>query len=115
MQNYNPEQIMLSAVSHRTSRDVNIMKEKLILSGAALSAFTPANKNSLACNWTDEACVYKIQVEILQYVLKRQVCPILPNTLRLQFWVPRRGLPYHIFQENSGVILNVLECNSKHG
>ncbi|XP_036976473.1 glycerophosphodiester phosphodiesterase domain-containing protein 5 isoform X3 [Acanthopagrus latus] len=32
MQNYNPEQIMLSAVSHRTSRDVNIMKEKLILS-----------------------------------------------------------------------------------
>ena len=83
MQNYNPEQIMLSAVSHRTSRDVNIMKEKLILSGAALSAFTPANKNSLACNWTDKACVCNIQVEILQYVLKRQVCPVPPNTLRL--------------------------------
>lgn len=32
MQNYNPEQIMLSAVTHRTSREVNIMKEKLIFS-----------------------------------------------------------------------------------
>lgn len=36
MQNYNPEQIVLSAVAHRSSRDVNIMKEKLIFSGAAL-------------------------------------------------------------------------------
>lgn len=34
MQNYNPEQIMLSAVTRQTSRDVNIMKEKLIFSGA---------------------------------------------------------------------------------
>lgn len=33
MQNYNPEQIMLSAVTRRPSRDVNIMKEKLIFSG----------------------------------------------------------------------------------
>ncbi|XP_044078692.1 glycerophosphodiester phosphodiesterase domain-containing protein 5 isoform X2 [Siniperca chuatsi] len=32
MQNYNPEQIMLSAVARRSSRDVNIMKEKLIFS-----------------------------------------------------------------------------------
>ncbi|XP_075876040.1 glycerophosphodiester phosphodiesterase domain-containing protein 5 isoform X1 [Nelusetta ayraudi] len=32
MQNYNPEQIVLSAVGHRSSRDVNIMKEKLIFS-----------------------------------------------------------------------------------
>uniref|UniRef100_A0A8C7RU94 Glycerophosphodiester phosphodiesterase domain containing 5a n=1 Tax=Oncorhynchus mykiss TaxID=8022 RepID=A0A8C7RU94_ONCMY len=32
MQNYNPEQIMLSAVTRRPSRDVNIMKEKLIFS-----------------------------------------------------------------------------------
>uniref|UniRef100_A0A4W6E1I5 Glycerophosphodiester phosphodiesterase domain containing 5 n=1 Tax=Lates calcarifer TaxID=8187 RepID=A0A4W6E1I5_LATCA len=32
MQNYNPEQIMLSAVVPRPSRDVNIMKEKLIFS-----------------------------------------------------------------------------------
>ncbi|KAM9348658.1 glycerophosphodiester phosphodiesterase domain-containing protein 5 [Symphorus nematophorus] len=32
MQNYNPEQIMLSAVTRRSSRDVNIMKEKLIFS-----------------------------------------------------------------------------------
>ncbi|KAM8900453.1 glycerophosphodiester phosphodiesterase domain-containing protein 5 isoform 4-T4 [Spinachia spinachia] len=32
MQNYNPEQIMLSAVTRRSSRDVNIMKEKLIIS-----------------------------------------------------------------------------------
>lgn len=31
----NPEQIMLSAVTRRSSRDVNIMKEKLIFSGAA--------------------------------------------------------------------------------
>ncbi|KAL3971474.1 hypothetical protein ACER0C_026993 [Sarotherodon galilaeus] len=32
MQNYNPEHIMLSAVARRSSRDVNIMKEKLIFS-----------------------------------------------------------------------------------
>ncbi|XP_029925653.1 glycerophosphodiester phosphodiesterase domain-containing protein 5 isoform X3 [Myripristis murdjan] len=32
MQNYNPEQIMLSTVVRRPSRDVNIMKEKLIFS-----------------------------------------------------------------------------------
>ncbi|XP_061558116.1 glycerophosphodiester phosphodiesterase domain-containing protein 5 isoform X1 [Phycodurus eques] len=32
MQNCNPEQIMLSAVPHRSNRDVNIMKEKLIVS-----------------------------------------------------------------------------------
>ncbi|KAM4620950.1 glycerophosphodiester phosphodiesterase domain-containing protein 5 isoform 2-T2 [Polymixia lowei] len=32
IQNYNPEQIMLSAVVRRPSRDVNIMKEKLIFS-----------------------------------------------------------------------------------
>ncbi|KAM6907573.1 glycerophosphodiester phosphodiesterase domain-containing protein 5 [Xenentodon cancila] len=32
MQNYNPEQIMLSAVARRPSRDVNMMKEKLIFS-----------------------------------------------------------------------------------
>ncbi len=44
MQNYNPEQIMLSAVARRSSRDVNIMKEKLIISGAALATFTPGNK-----------------------------------------------------------------------
>lgn len=44
MQNYNPEQIMLSAVARRSSRDVNIMKEKLIFSGAALTTFTPGNK-----------------------------------------------------------------------
>ena len=30
---YNPEQIMLSAAVHRSSRDVSIMKEKLIFSG----------------------------------------------------------------------------------
>lgn len=32
MQSYNPEQIMLSAVARRPSRDVNIMKERLIFS-----------------------------------------------------------------------------------
>lgn len=40
MQNYNPEQIVLSAVARRSSRDVNIMKEKLIFSGASLTTFT---------------------------------------------------------------------------
>uniref|UniRef100_A0A673HHX7 Glycerophosphodiester phosphodiesterase domain-containing protein 5-like n=1 Tax=Sinocyclocheilus rhinocerous TaxID=307959 RepID=A0A673HHX7_9TELE len=33
MRSYNPEQIMLSAAVGRSSRDVNIMKEKLIFSG----------------------------------------------------------------------------------
>ncbi|KAK6296088.1 hypothetical protein J4Q44_G00338010 [Coregonus suidteri] len=33
MRSYNPEQIMLSAAVRRSSRDVNIMKEKLIFSG----------------------------------------------------------------------------------
>ncbi|XP_054586425.1 glycerophosphodiester phosphodiesterase domain-containing protein 5 [Nothobranchius furzeri] len=32
IQNYNPEQIMLSAVARRPSRNVNVMKEKLIFS-----------------------------------------------------------------------------------
>ncbi|XP_077081007.1 glycerophosphodiester phosphodiesterase domain-containing protein 5-like [Siphateles boraxobius] len=32
MRSYNPEQIMLSAVVRRPSRDVNLMKEKLIFS-----------------------------------------------------------------------------------
>ncbi|XP_028321655.1 glycerophosphodiester phosphodiesterase domain-containing protein 5 isoform X2 [Gouania willdenowi] len=32
IQNYNPEQIMLSAVTRQSNRDVNIMKEKLIFS-----------------------------------------------------------------------------------
>ncbi|CDQ80742.1 unnamed protein product [Oncorhynchus mykiss] len=32
MHSYNPEQIMLSAAVRRSSRDVNIMKEKLIFS-----------------------------------------------------------------------------------
>ncbi|XP_050952758.1 glycerophosphodiester phosphodiesterase domain-containing protein 5-like [Labeo rohita] len=32
MRSYNPEQIMLSNVVHRPSRDVNLMKEKLIFS-----------------------------------------------------------------------------------
>lgn len=40
MQNYNPEQIVLNAVARRSSRDVNIMKEKLIFSGADLTTFT---------------------------------------------------------------------------
>lgn len=39
MQNYNPEQIVLNAVARRSSRDVNIMKEKLIFSGADLTTF----------------------------------------------------------------------------
>lgn len=43
MQNYNPEQIVLSAVAHRSSRDVNIMKEKLIFSGAVLTISTNNN------------------------------------------------------------------------
>lgn len=43
MQNCNPEQIMLSAMTRQSSRDVNAMKEKLIFSGAALTTFTPGN------------------------------------------------------------------------
>lgn len=33
MRSYNPEQIMLSAAVRRSSRDLNVMKEKLIFSG----------------------------------------------------------------------------------
>ncbi|KAM6970221.1 glycerophosphodiester phosphodiesterase domain-containing protein 5 isoform 2-T3 [Aplochiton taeniatus] len=46
MQNCNPEQIMLSAVARRPSRDVNVMKEKLI--------FSDINGGSSA----DELCLY---------------------------------------------------------
>nr|XP_020665354.1 glycerophosphodiester phosphodiesterase domain-containing protein 5 isoform X3 [Pogona vitticeps] len=35
IRSYNPEQIMLSAAVRRSSRDVNIMKEKLIFSGSS--------------------------------------------------------------------------------
>lgn len=35
MHSYNPEQIMLSAAVRRSSRDINVMKEKLIFSGEA--------------------------------------------------------------------------------
>ncbi|XP_031716536.1 glycerophosphodiester phosphodiesterase domain-containing protein 5 isoform X3 [Anarrhichthys ocellatus] len=35
MRSYNPEQIMLSAAVRRSSRDLNVMKEKLIFSGQA--------------------------------------------------------------------------------
>lgn len=35
MRSYNPEQIMLSAAVRRSSRDLNVMKEKLIFSGEA--------------------------------------------------------------------------------
>ncbi|XP_056264148.1 glycerophosphodiester phosphodiesterase domain-containing protein 5 isoform X6 [Pseudoliparis swirei] len=47
MQTYNPEHIMLSAVARRTSRDVNIMKEKLIISEL---------NNGLSS--TEELCLY---------------------------------------------------------
>lgn len=33
IRSYNPEQIMLSAAVRTSSRDVNVMKEKLIFSG----------------------------------------------------------------------------------
>uniref|UniRef100_A0A3Q3FVY4 Glycerophosphodiester phosphodiesterase domain containing 5b n=1 Tax=Labrus bergylta TaxID=56723 RepID=A0A3Q3FVY4_9LABR len=36
MRSYNPEQIMLSAAVRRSSRDLNVMKEKLIFSGKTL-------------------------------------------------------------------------------
>ncbi|XP_057677454.1 glycerophosphodiester phosphodiesterase domain-containing protein 5 isoform X2 [Corythoichthys intestinalis] len=57
MQNCNPEQIMLSAVAHRSNRDVNIMKEKLIVSELnnglssteELSLF-PKNGNARYCH-----------------------------------------------------------------
>jgi hypothetical protein len=41
MQNYNPEHIMLSAVTRRASRDVNVMKEKLIFSGTPFYFYFP--------------------------------------------------------------------------
>ncbi|XP_068457562.1 glycerophosphodiester phosphodiesterase domain-containing protein 5 isoform X2 [Clinocottus analis] len=63
MQTYNPEQIMLSAVARRSSRDVNIMKEKLIFSGAALTGChslkldtTKQVNNGLSS--TEELCLY---------------------------------------------------------
>lgn len=37
MQNYNPEHIVLSVVTRQSSQDVNIMKEKLIFSGAVVT------------------------------------------------------------------------------
>uniref|UniRef100_A0A8C1GX40 Glycerophosphodiester phosphodiesterase domain containing 5a n=1 Tax=Cyprinus carpio TaxID=7962 RepID=A0A8C1GX40_CYPCA len=40
MRSYNPEQIMLSAVVRRPSRDVNLMKEKLIFSGETRHEFS---------------------------------------------------------------------------
>uniref|UniRef100_A0A8C8HF38 GP-PDE domain-containing protein n=1 Tax=Oncorhynchus tshawytscha TaxID=74940 RepID=A0A8C8HF38_ONCTS len=45
MQNYNPEQIMLSAVTRRPSRDVNIMKEKLIFSVCSPCMYQTHNPN----------------------------------------------------------------------
>ena len=36
MRSYNPEQIMLSAAVRRSSRDLNVMKEKLIFSGKSV-------------------------------------------------------------------------------
>lgn len=51
MQNYNPEQIVLNAVARRSSRDVNIMKEKLIFSGADLMKFTLKCSNVSAVQW----------------------------------------------------------------
>lgn len=43
IQTYNPEQIMLSAAVRRSSRDVNIMKEKLIFSGEVGSPSTASS------------------------------------------------------------------------
>uniref|UniRef100_A0A669FAK3 Glycerophosphodiester phosphodiesterase domain containing 5 n=1 Tax=Oreochromis niloticus TaxID=8128 RepID=A0A669FAK3_ORENI len=51
MQNYNPEHIMLSAVARRSSRDVNIMKEKLIFSGEALIAVAHRHNLSSQLLW----------------------------------------------------------------
>lgn len=46
MQNYNPEQIVLSVVARQSNQDVNIMKEKLIFSGAVVTfAITRAGCN----------------------------------------------------------------------
>ncbi|XP_050960492.1 glycerophosphodiester phosphodiesterase domain-containing protein 5-like [Labeo rohita] len=47
MRSYNPEQIMLSAVVRRPSRDVNLMKEKLIFSGGDQhGGFVPWGRDS---------------------------------------------------------------------
>uniref|UniRef100_A0A672N9W4 Glycerophosphodiester phosphodiesterase domain containing 5 n=1 Tax=Sinocyclocheilus grahami TaxID=75366 RepID=A0A672N9W4_SINGR len=58
MRSYNPEQIMLSAVVRRPSRDVNLMKEKLIFSEISngvgstdeLSVYTENGLDAYACD-----------------------------------------------------------------
>ncbi|KAI2646271.1 Glycerophosphodiester phosphodiesterase domain-containing protein 5 [Labeo rohita] len=55
MRSYNPEQIMLSAVVRRPSRDVNLMKEKLIFS--VLCSFHPSEINN-GVGSTDELSTY---------------------------------------------------------
>uniref|UniRef100_A0AAR2LMS7 GP-PDE domain-containing protein n=1 Tax=Pygocentrus nattereri TaxID=42514 RepID=A0AAR2LMS7_PYGNA len=49
MRSYNPEQIMLSAAVRRSSRDVNIMKEKLIFSGKSLPVLLLVHFKRLEC------------------------------------------------------------------
>lgn len=45
---YNPEQIMLSAAVRRSSRDVKIMKEKLIFSGTFVGERKPRRSGNKA-------------------------------------------------------------------
>lgn len=51
---YNPEQIMLSAAVRRSSRDVKIMKEKLIFSGMNGAGRTKLFAPSYSCYLLEE-------------------------------------------------------------
>ncbi|XP_061659910.1 glycerophosphodiester phosphodiesterase domain-containing protein 5 isoform X3 [Syngnathoides biaculeatus] len=70
MQNCNPEQIMLSAVPHRSNRDVNLMKEKLIvselnngLSSTEELSLYPENGNPRYCHRDLGPSFHKEQIE----------------------------------------------------
>uniref|UniRef100_A0A673BNK5 Glycerophosphodiester phosphodiesterase domain containing 5b n=1 Tax=Sphaeramia orbicularis TaxID=375764 RepID=A0A673BNK5_9TELE len=47
MRSYNPEQIMLSAAVRRSSRDINVMKEKLIFSVLGVKGKSDSHEDSL--------------------------------------------------------------------
>lgn len=56
MRSYNPEQIMLSAAVRRSSRDLNVMKEKLIFSGkrGTCAFITLGCFVACSCRWSFE-------------------------------------------------------------
>lgn len=58
IRSYNPEQIMLSAAVHRTSRDVSIMKEKLIFSGGQRCKLRQAVGSVISTPTCTRGCVH---------------------------------------------------------